>query len=64
MPYFRILLDVKYRDLLVEAKDEQEASNMVREAYSKFRPFGGSYSSLATRVREPWEYQMKKLKGE
>ena len=61
MPYYRILLDIKYRDLLVEAKDEREASDMVWKEYSKFRPFGGSYRSLVTRVRKPWKHQMKKL---
>jgi len=61
MPKYRILLDVNYVDLLVEADNEKEAVDKVSEHYRGVRPFGGRPRSIQIRVREPWKRQLKEL---
>ena len=62
MPKFRVLLDVSYDDLLVDADTEEEAVNKVSAYYRDARPFGGGQPRLVRiRIREPWKYQLRRL---
>ena len=61
MPMYRILLDINYVDLLVEADSEKEAVDKVSEHYRNVRPFGGRPRSVLIRVRQPWKHQLKKV---
>ena len=59
MPKFRILLDISYVDLLVDADSEAEAHKKVLQHYKDVRPFGGRPRLVSTRVRQPWKWQLK-----
>lgn len=56
---YRVLLDVHYVDLIVEADSEQEAVDKVSEHYRGVRPFGGRPRSIMIRVRQPWKHQLQ-----
>lgn len=57
---YRVLLDVSYRDMLVEADNEEEAKQIVFETFRKLRPFGGYPSKQEVRLRAPWKKQLEK----
>ncbi len=59
MPKFRILLDVSYVDLLVDADSEKAAMDKVYAHYRGVRPFGGRPRMTTIRVRQPWKWQLK-----
>ena len=59
MPKFRILFDISYVDLLVDADSEAEAMEKVWRHYKDVRPFGGRPRMASTRVRQPWKWQLK-----
>jgi hypothetical protein len=61
---FRALIKASYVDLLLDAKDEEDAYNKVRDWMldKNNRPFGGSFRSLEIRIRQPWKKQLKEKK--
>jgi hypothetical protein len=61
MPKFRVLVDVSYNDMLVDADTEEEAVNKVSAYYRETLPFGGQPRLVRIRIREPWKYQLRRL---
>jgi hypothetical protein len=61
MPKFRVLVDVNYIDMLVDADTEKEAVDKVSAHYRGKQPFGGQARLVRIRIREPWKYQLRRL---
>jgi hypothetical protein len=57
---FRVLLDISYIDLLVDAETEEDASNKVLDwvVDKNNRPFGARLRLSKVKVRKPWKYQL------
>jgi len=55
---YRILLDIHWVDMLVEADSEEEARDKVFDYYRKDRPFGGRPRMMQVRIRKPWKHQL------
>ena len=57
---FRMLVDVSYIDLLVDAETEEDAMNQVRAWImdKNNRPFGAGVRVVEYRVRKPWKKQL------
>ncbi len=57
---FRMLVDVSYIDLLVDAETEEDALNQVRKWMwdKNNRPFGARLRVVEYRVRKPWKRQL------
>jgi hypothetical protein len=62
MQKFRVLLNIRLCDLLVEAKDEEDAKRIVYEEYKNFRPFGGMFRLMEIKLRKPWKKQLGEIK--
>jgi hypothetical protein len=56
---YRVLVDVHYRDLLVEADSEEDVRNKVFEWVRTNRPYKAGVSKIVTRIREPWKKQLE-----
>ena len=63
MALFRVLLDMHWVDLLVEADSEKEAVDKVSSHYRSLRPFGGRPRLTKIRVRQPWKHQLQIQEG-
>jgi hypothetical protein len=59
--YYRVILDVTFHDLLIEAESEEAASRIAHDWAWKVRPFGGCKRVSKARVRKPWKKQLEKL---
>ena len=57
---YRVLVDVHYRDLLIEADSEDEVKDKVWEWVRVNRPYGARLNKLVTRIRKPWKLQLEK----
>jgi|Laugrespbdmm15sn_2_1035079.scaffolds.fasta_scaffold15153_5 hypothetical protein len=65
MTFYRVMVDISMRDLLVEADSEKHAEERIRKEYVyplwREHPFGGRPSQWGTRIRKPWKKQLKGL---
>jgi len=63
---FRMLVDVSYIDLLVDAETEDDAMNKVHKWLrdKNNRPFGARLRVVEYRVRKPWKKQLTREGGE
>ena len=58
--YYRVILNVTFHDMLVEAESEEAASRIAHDWARNLRPFGGYKRVSTAKIRKPWKRQLEK----